>query len=206
MKCFRGGKQLKYAVPSWSQCLGCRQSNGWTGGTLLSIAERQKSKCSSDIATPVHTADEQKPHELFYCDNIWCHCSWKSQWKLAQILALSPIAAEAAELRCQHCLPKVAGSNRARAAPCEPLLQLRSFISRPSFSFLWEQKQVSGGMFGKCFSDMGWSNQSKWQNFITTSHACCLFVSRFPKLLVLQSEGCLNPPRLQLATKQSFYF
>lgn len=99
-----------------------------------------------------------------------------------RILTFFPIAQEAAEPWCQRCWPKgliawSAGSDSARAALCESLLWLRSFKSRLSFPFLWEQKWVSRGKFWKRFSDVCWSNQSKWQNFITTSSACWLFLS-----------------------------
>lgn len=127
------------------------------------------------------------------------------------ILTFFPSAAQPAEPRCQRRLPQgLTGScstASARAPRCESLLWLRSFRSTLSFPFLWEHKRVSGGKFWKDVNTVGWSNQSKWQNFITTSSACLLFVSQFPKgSAALRNKYCLNPLHLQIGHKAKLLF
>lgn len=124
-----------------THCLGCQQRAGWTEGPSLAMQNCGKPTLFQYILS---------------CAGHWSPgCSLKSQWKLIPA-SQSPTAAETAEPWCQHRLPKgliagSAGSDSAEAALCESLLWLRSFKSRLSFPFLWEQEWVSGGRLLEAF-------------------------------------------------------
>lgn len=186
MKCFTGGKQLKYRVPSSPQGLGGQQSNGWTGeGPSSPSPNCRKNKRSSNTASAVRAGRIEKSRNYCNVTRLGVAILESHGGNFFPTLPLFPIAPEPAEPWAS-----------ARAALCESLLRLRSFKSRLGFPFLWEQKWVSGGKFLEAFQRRGLKQPEQMAEF----HHC---LQRAPTVCFSVSKVLLGSARQRLPKSSS---